>query len=196
MHERGKVDPAFRARDAGRARHAHPDGGLDHAQPSSMVAQHRGDHLVDAGLADDPVRHHVLGRPQHERAQLEGVDAQVEQAASTEGEVEETMLGVERPPEPEVRLDQQRLTDAVLPDDLDERTVGREEAAPDRLHQEQPPAPCLLDHRGGLARVEREGLLAQHVLPGTQEAQGVGSCRDCGVATYTTSTSGSAASDS
>jgi hypothetical protein len=83
------------------------------------------------------------------------------------------MVRLHRPPEPEIPFDQQRLTDATVTDDLDQRPVGREESAPDRLHQEQSPVRGLLDHPGGLSRVERERLLAQDVLPGTQEGQGI-----------------------
>ena len=74
------------------------------------------------------------------------------------------VLGIHRPPEPEVGLHQERLADATLADDVDQCPVGREEPAPDRLHEEQPPAPGLLRHPRRLPGVERERLLAQDVL--------------------------------
>ena len=70
--------------DPRRARHAHPEGRLDHAQPSRRMMQDRGDHLVDAGLADHAVGHDALDRAQDERAQLHGVDPQVEQRTAAE----------------------------------------------------------------------------------------------------------------
>ena len=56
---------------------------------------------------------------------------------------------------------------------IDQRPVGRKEPAPDRLHQEQPPAPRLLRHPRRLPGVERERLLAQDVLPGPEGVEGV-----------------------
>ena len=137
------------------------------------VMQQRRDHLVDAGLAHHAVGHDTLDRPEHERAKLDGVDPEVEQRTATELTGEVPVGGVHRPPESEVGLDQQGLADATLADDVDQGTVGRKEAAPDGLHQEQPPAPGLLRHPCRLAGVERERLLAQDVLSGLEEANGV-----------------------
>ena len=83
------------------------------------------------------------------------------------------VVGIHRPPESEVGLDQQGLADATLADDVDQGAVGRKEPAPDGLHQEQPPAPGLLRHPCRLAGVERERLLAQDVLARPEEADGV-----------------------
>ena len=82
--------------------------------------------------------------------------------------------GSSSPPESEVRLDEERLADAALPQDVDERPVRRKEATPDRLHDEEPAAPRLLDHGRRLASVECERLFAQDVLPGAEESQSVG----------------------
>ena len=150
-----------------------PDGRLDHAQPSLGVMQQRGDHLVDAGLAHHAIGHDALDRAQDERAELDGVDPEVEQRAATELTGEVPVVGIHRSPEPEVGLDQQRLADATRADDVDQGAVGRKEPAPDGLHQEEPPAPGLLRHPRRLAGVERERLLAQDVLARPQEADGV-----------------------
>ena len=115
----------------------------------------------------------ALDRPEDQRAQLNGVDPEVEQRTAAELGGEVPVLGIHRPAEPEVGLDQEGLADATLADDLDQRAVGRKEPAPDGLHEEQPPAAGLLRHACRLPGVERERLLAQDVLAGPEEADGV-----------------------
>ncbi len=137
------------------------------------MMQHGGNHLVDTGRTDHRVGDDALDRAEDERAQLHGVDPEVEQRAAAELAGEVPVLGRDWTAEPEICLDQERLADATLADEIHQRTVGRQEPAPDRLHQEQSPAPRLLCHARRLPGVERERLLAQDVLPGPEGVEGV-----------------------
>ena len=150
-----------------------PQGRLDHAQPSLGVMQQRGDDLVDPRLAHHPVGHDALDRSRGPACRVGRVDPEVEQRTAAELTGEVPVAPIHRPAEPEVGLDQQRLADATLADDVDQRAVDRKETAPDGLHEEEPAAPGLLRHPCRLTGVERERLLAQHVLAGPEEADGV-----------------------
>ena len=137
------------------------------------VPQHRGHLLVDPGVAEDTLGCHVLDRAEQQRAQLERVDPEVEQPAATEVQAKEPVLRIQRPAKAEVGLDEYRLADPATGDDVDQVPVGGEEPAPDGLHEEQSSAPSHLDHFAGLAGVERQRLLTEHVLARLQEHQGV-----------------------
>ncbi len=84
------------------------------------MPQHRHDVLVDPRLPDDAFRRDMLDRPEQQRAELEGIDAQIEQASAAEVQAEEAVLGIDRPAEPEVGLHEQRLADPTGPDHLDQ----------------------------------------------------------------------------
>ena len=104
---------------------------------------------------------------------MDGVDTEVEQRTATQLTCEVPVVGIYRSPESEIGLDEHWLADATGADDVDQGSVGREEPAPNGLHQEESPAPSLLRHTGRLACVESERLLAQDVLARTQEGDGV-----------------------
>ncbi len=169
VHERRHLDPPVGARDAGRARQAGADGRLDHPEATARVVEHGGHLLVDAGLADVAVGDHPVGVAEHHRHQLGRVDPEVEQRAAAEGDVEEAVGRVDVPPEPEVGLDQARVTDPLLAEQVPQHGVRRQEPAPQRLHQEQPSRTGVGHHRTALQSVEGERLLAQHGLARGEE---------------------------
>ena len=135
--------------------------------------QQGSDDLVDVGLSQNAVGDDALDRTEDQGAQLHRIDPEVEQGAPAERRGEVPVVGVDGPAEPEVGLDQEGVADPPLADDLDQRPVGRQEPAPDRLHEEQPPAAGLLCHPCRLPGVERERLLAQDVLARTEEVERV-----------------------
>ena len=147
--------------------------GLDHAEAAARVLEHSRHVLADARLPDDALRRDVLDRAEEERAQLDGVDAQIEQSPTAEVQPEEAVVRLDRAPEPEIGLHEQRLADPTGPDQLDQRAVRRQEPAPDRLHEEDALATRLVHHPAGLTRVEGERLLAEHVLARSEQGEGV-----------------------
>ena len=137
------------------------------------MVQDGGHELVDTALTDVALGHDPVRGPEHQGAELDRVDAEVQHAPSAEGEVEEAVRRIERRPEAEVGLDQDRVADAALLEHPGEGLVRREEAGPDRLHQEQPTGAGGVDHLSTLCGVERERLLAQDVLARLEEEKGV-----------------------
>ena len=119
-------------------------------------------------LADHAGRGDLLDRAEHQHAQLERVDAEVEERAAALERVEQPVLGIDRHPEPEVGIDLQRRADAAARQHVDQRPVRREVAAPDRLHEEAAVGVGRRDHPLRLGGVEGEGLLAQDVLAGLE----------------------------
>ncbi len=128
------------------------------------MVQYRRDLLVDPGLADPALADDGVGASEHEEAELHGVDAEVEERAAALGEVEMTARGIDRAAKAEVRLDQQRFADLARAEDVAQRAVRREETRPHRLHDEAVPGTRRVDHVLRLRGVQRERLLAQHVL--------------------------------
>ena len=76
------------------------------------MVQHRGDEFVDAGGADRARRGHTIGSAEHERTQLDRVDAEIERGPAAERAVEEPVFGRHRHTEAEVGLHDERLADA------------------------------------------------------------------------------------
>ena len=132
------------------------------------MAQHGGDLLVDPRLADDALGHDMLGMAEQQRAQLQGIDAEVKQASASEVGAIEPVIGIERQREAEVGLHQVQLADAARADDIHQGAVRRKEPAPDSLHEEQAPGAGILHHVLHLGGVEGAGLLTEDVLAGTQ----------------------------
>ena len=83
------------------------------------------------------------------------------------------MRGISRHDVPEVGLDEAGFADHTIVEQLDELAVGRQEPRPHRLHQEQAAIACGVDHPTTLRSVQRERLLAQHVLARLQEHERV-----------------------
>ena len=168
VHERGDVDPALAAGYPSSAGRAHADGRLDHAELAARMTGDRADPFVDPRLPDATVCDDALGRAEHERTELERVDAEVEQPAATAMGVEQPVRRVDRHPEAEVGFDQQRFADATAVEDVDERPVRWQEPAPDRVHEEQAVRSRRVHHLPRLARVQRKRLLTEHVLAGVE----------------------------
>ena len=74
----------------------------------------------------------------------------------------------------EARLHEERLADAPVIEQVTQRSVGRKEARPHGFHEEALLRFGSRDHLVRLRRVERERLLAEHVLAGGEEQQRVG----------------------
>ena len=119
--------------------------------------------LVDAGAADDALDGDGVGRAEHERAQLQRVDAEVQHRPAAQAEVEQPVVRVDRHAEAEVGLDDERRRRGVRRRADHAADVGGQEPAPHRLHQEQPVAPRRSTIRRPGSR-QRQRLLAQHVL--------------------------------
>ena len=113
------------------------------------------------------------GGSEDERRQLQRVDAEVEQGAAAPGRVEEAVGGVDGHAEAEVGLDEQRLTDATVQQQLPQRDVGGEEPAPDGLHEEALGQVGAGRHAQHLGLGHGQRLLAQHVLAVVEEEAGV-----------------------
>ena len=141
-------------------------------RPPAGVVEHGGHLLVDPGLPDVAVGHHPVGVAEHHGHQLGGVDPEVEQRAAAEGDVEQAVGRVDVPPEPEVGLDEARVADPLLAEQVTQHGVGGQEPAPHRLHEEQPARAGVRHHGAALQAVEGERLLAQHGLAGGEEAGG------------------------
>ena len=73
----------------------------------------------------------------------------------------------------EVGLDEAGFADHAVVEQFDELAVGRQEPRPHRLHQEQAAFACGVDHPTSLGGVQRERLLAEHVLARLQEHERV-----------------------
>ena len=128
VHERGEVDHACGARDARGAGEWCADRRLHHAEPIAGVLEHRGDVFVDAGGADVTARDDRLHRPEHELAEVDRVHAEVEQRTTALREVEVAMGRDHVCPPAEARLDEERLADAPVIEQVAQRAVGGEEA--------------------------------------------------------------------
>ena len=133
------------------------------------MVQHGRHLLVDAGVAEMTLGHHAVGVTEDHGDELHRVDAEVEQRAAAERQVEQAVGRVEVAPEAEVGLDEAGVADAALRQQVAEDAVGRQEPAPHRLHQEDALGPGVGDHRHPLQPVEGERLLAQDVLAGGQQ---------------------------
>ncbi len=134
------------------------------------MAQHGADLLVDMCRTEHSGCGDILDRAEHHRAQLDRVDAEVEECPTAALGIEQPVAGIDGHAEAEVGIDLQRGADATAGEDVGERPVRRQEATPDRLHQEALAGLRRGDHPSGLACVEGERLLAQHVLAGLEVA--------------------------
>ena len=114
------------------------------------------------------------GAPEHERAELHRIDAQVEQRTAALFEVEVPVGRDHRAAPAEVRFHQERLANPSLAEDVSQRVVRRQEARPHRLHDEATRVGGSSDDLVGLHGVERERLLAEHVLARSQEEHRIG----------------------
>ena len=137
------------------------------------MVEHGGHLLVDPGLADVAVGHQPVGVAEDHGHQLRGVDPEIEQRSAAEGDVEQAVGRVDVPPEPEVGLDEARVADPLLAEQVTQHGVGGQEPAPHRLHEEQPTGAGVGHHGAALQAVEGERLLAQHGLAGGQVEAGV-----------------------
>ncbi len=174
VHEGGEVDHAGGARDARGARERRADRRLHHAEPIVGVLEHCGDVFVDSGGADVTARDDRFHRSEHELAEVDRVDAEIEQCATALREVEVAMGGDHLGTPTKARLDEERLADARVIEQVTQRSVGRKEARPHGFHEEALLRFGSRDHLVRLRRVERERLLAEHVLAGGEEQQRVG----------------------
>ena len=100
------------------------------------------------------------------------VDAEVEDRAATEREVEEPARRVEVALRAEVGLHQQHLPDVTGCDEVTEVGDGRLEARPHGLHAEHPGGAGGGDHLLGPGQRGREGLLDQQRRPGLDGGEG------------------------
>ncbi len=101
------------------------------------MMQHRGNEFVDTRRADGARRGHTIGSAEHERTQLDRVDAEIERGPAAECAVEEPVVGRDRHAESEVGLHDERLAEASFGEQVAQRDVRREEPRPHRFHEEQ-----------------------------------------------------------
>ena len=145
------------------------DRDLDHPE----AHRHR-DLLVDAGDPDVGDRGDVLGLAEQHQRELHRVQPDVEQRATSERSREQPVVGIERRAEAERARDHANLTDAPLVDERAQVHIPRKEPGPHRLHEEAALRDGAVGHRDDLLLVDRERLLAEHVLAAVEEQQRVG----------------------
>ena len=131
----------------------------------------------------DPGVHPVVGRvtdschrldpAEHHRGERERVDPEVAQRAARERRVGEPARAVRPQPLAMVGQDRHHLAEQPSSDRLSDDVVVRQEAAPHRLHAEDPGRTDRGDELAGLLRVGGEGLLDEDVLAGPDRQQRV-----------------------
>ncbi len=96
------------------------------------------------------------------------IDPEVQQGAAAQRGIAQPVLGAEVTREAEVGLYGADLADRPVPHQFRHPPDDRVAVRPHGLHQEEAAVPGELHQLPGLALVDRERLLAQHVLPGLQ----------------------------
>ena len=188
----GQVDDAVGPRDARSAREGHARRGADGRQRTALVGEDCSHVLVGAGVSDGAHRLHVGRHTEHERRELQGVDPQVEERATAEREIEQAMLRIEREPDAEVGVDAHDLADDAVGEQRQRaaRTqAGSETRSPPSrtTHARAQRRPCAVPG----PRCSANGFSHSTCFPASRKRSVSASWRECGDATYTTSTSAS-----
>ncbi len=120
------------------------------------MAGYRGDLLVHSCLTDDSIGQRFQRATKDQRTQLQWIDPEVEQPTTTQVGTKQSIFKTDWAAEAEVGFDQKRISYATTAELIDQNSVRRKEATPDRLHQEETPLPGLFHHLLHLPRVECE----------------------------------------
>ena len=140
-------------------------GDLARRQPAVGVVQQHGLGVVHAGGVPCVQRAHVVVIQAQEHVhEIQRVDAQVQQRAAALFRVGHAVQVRDVADHVDVR--QYDAPDAPCGDGAFDETARGQEARPERLAEEKPPAPEALDHLARLTGVHGKGLFAQHGLAG------------------------------
>ena len=125
-----------------------------------------------AGNEATPHCPHVIGIfIEHMARECDRVDAEIEQC--TTGQVGASVASIGGGDvEGKVSVDGEYFADCAIGDAALKFDVARNEPGPHRLHQKAMVTTRCSDHFGGLRRVDGEGLLTEHVLPGVKRGNG------------------------
>ena len=143
------------------------------SEPSGMT-QHGSDVLVDAVRSNEAggCDHAMVHRGRSD-ASCTGYTPRSSSPPPPRVASHRRFCGVSRHDVSEVGLDEAGFADHIVVEQFDQLAVRRKEPRPHRLHQEQTAVTCRVDHPTSLSSVQRERLLAQHVLARLQEHERV-----------------------
>ena len=142
-------------------RHVEQGGG------TTRVVEKDGILLIDAGGADGSGHLDMARRAEDHRAHRYQVDARIEQDTPAQCLVVQVVGVIGRRDECAPADDHLHAPDGAARNQSAHRGGRRQKSGPHGFHDEDAVAPGFVGNRTRLARIDREGFLAQHRLPGT-----------------------------